>query len=680
MMILTENTPWILPKTVSEPIERALADLANDWYMVFGAEPIYMKKEEVEGECILFSDGIAAPTDRESFSAKVADGKLCLAGADELGMIHAIYTFSEKILGVHPFYFFNDIMPDRKEEISLPEGYDFSHGSPAFKYRGFFINNEDMMAGSFPDPMRENLMDLYYFEKYCELILRLHGNMIAPGTCPYPDETVREVVLRRGMYVNDHHVTPLGLNVYRWPEDQDFSYVTNPEYMEKVWAQCVDAQKHRKMFWTISFRGRGDQSFWSIDPNAPVTEADRAAVISRALHKQAELIRAVQPDADIMFNMYDEQAELCKKGLLRIPEGVTRVWPNDGAGVMSDGGSCAKGDGIYFHITACRNRFCEAVSPEQIYTEFNRFKDAGANGCLIMTIGNIRPFPISIGAAMECAYDGSAYRYLTPAEGQKAYIRNYCEGLYGAAAAEVAEIQTDYFGISNLRKPRPDMPPYGYAGECLGMYASDWQADYNQVLTDFRQNIYMHEIARKYIETLKGKRTLGDIFDKTVDDFNAILHEDTAILPTLSRRAHLLEAKIPSRALPLYRSNLLLQIDATQGLNDAMENEGLSMKAYRRGDKAAAISHMRRALAHMNGMLEVLHSAENPKWPVFYKYETLSCYWHTRDLCRCVLSLLEGKGETPIRPFHNFGGHNKRIYYYHYLPEHQGNFPFLKKH
>lgn len=679
-MILTENTPWILPQTVSEPIERALADLANDWYMVFGAEPIYMKKEEVTGECILFSDGIAAPKDRESFAAKVVGGRLCLAGADELGTIHAIYTLSEKVLGVHPFYFFNDIMPDRKEEIHLPEGYDISHGSPAFKYRGFFINNEDMISGSFPDPMRENLMDLYYFEKYCELILRLHGNMIAPGTCPYPDETVREVVMRRGMYVNDHHVTPLGLNVYRWPEDQDFSYVTNPEYMEKVWAQCVEAQKHRKMFWTISFRGRGDQSFWSIDPNAPVTEADRAAVISRALHKQAELIRAVQPDADIMFNMYDEQAELCKKGLLRIPEGVTRVWPNDGAGVMSDGGSCAKGDGIYFHITACRNRFCEAVSPEQIYTEFNRFKDAGANGCLIMNIGNIRPFPISIGAAMECAYDGSAYRHLTPAEGQKAYIKNYCEGLYGAAADEVAEIQTDYFGISNLRKPRPDMPPYGYAGECLGMYASDWQADYNQVLTDFRQNIYMHEIARKYIEALKGKRTLGDIFDKTVDDFNAIVHEDTAILPTLSRRAHLLEAKIPSRALPLYRSNLLLQIDATQGLNDAMENEGLSMKAYRRGDTAAAISYMRRALEHMNGMLEVLHGAENPKWPVFYKYETLSCYFHTRDLMRCVLSLLSGKGETPIRPFHNFGGHNKRIYYYHYLPEHQGNFPFLKKH
>lgn len=92
------------------------------------------------------------------------------------------------------------------------------------------------------------------------------------------------------------------------------------------------------------------------------------------------------------------------------------------------------------------------------------------------------------------------------------------------------------------------------------------------------------------------------------------------------------------------------------------------------------IDYARRAIEHMNGMLEVLHGAENPKWPVFYKYESLSCYWHTRDLLRCVLSLLLCKGETPLRPFHNFGGHNKRIYYYDYLEENKGNFPFLKKH
>jgi hypothetical protein len=37
-------------------------------------------------------------------------------------------------------------MPARKSEIALSDALDLSHGSPAFKYRGFFINNEDMLT------------------------------------------------------------------------------------------------------------------------------------------------------------------------------------------------------------------------------------------------------------------------------------------------------------------------------------------------------------------------------------------------------------------------------------------------------------------------------------------------------------------------------------------------------
>ena len=74
-MILTENTPWILPESISEPIDRAIKDLANDWYMVFGAEPLMMK--EANAPAVIFG-GIEAPTDRESFALKVKSGNLCL--------------------------------------------------------------------------------------------------------------------------------------------------------------------------------------------------------------------------------------------------------------------------------------------------------------------------------------------------------------------------------------------------------------------------------------------------------------------------------------------------------------------------------------------------------------------------------------------------------------------------
>lgn len=681
---ITEDTPWILSAYESEPVERAVQDLSNDWYMVFGSKPLVYDAlpEGYTGSVIYIGQTarqhIQVSEDRESFTAMARDGDLYLAGAEELGTIYALYTFSEQVLGVDPWYFWNDFLPEKKELIELEADFDISHGSPSFKYRGFFINNEDMVSGSFPDPLKETFLDLTVFNKICELILRLHGNIIAPGTRPYPDEAVRAVAARRGLYINDHHVTPLGLNVYMWPPELPYSYVTHPEILEEMWEKCIEEEKQYKMFWTVSFRGKGDGPFWHVDPAAPESDEARADVINRAVAKQVEMIRRVQPEADIMFNMYYEQAELCKKGLLKIPQGVIRVWPNDGAGTMSDGGEVAAGDGAYFHITACRNRFSEAVSPEQIYTELGRYKKVGADGCLIMNVGNIRHFPVSIRTVMDFVYDSEPYLHTPPKEAMERSIEDYCRKHYGACAKETAQLYTKLFRCSNFRKPRPDMPPYGYGGECLGMYKEMWYASYNQVLTDFRQSLYMHEIARRYIKVLKGECDFSEIWEKTVDDFNSVVHEETAYLPELSRRAHALEQYIPQRSLNLYRENLMLQIDTVNLLNLSMENEGLSLKAYMHGDTDLAKHYMKAAIAAIKQMLDVFHSVESVKWPVWYKNEALSCFWHTRDLMRCVLSLLEGEGEILIRPFIDFTAHGKQIYYYQYRKENFGNFPFLK--
>ena len=683
--ILDKNTPWVVSESECEPIERAVRNLANDWYMVFGSSPLTYEKlpEGYEGHAIYIGktaeNVVGKPTERESYYLKSESGSLYLNGADHLGTIYAIYRFSNEILGQDPWYYWNDVMPERKQSVEIDDGLDLSHGSPDFRYRGFFENNEDMISGSFRDPLWENTMDLYQFEKMCELILRLYGNTLAPGTRVYPDETCRELITRCGLYVNDHHVTPLGLNVYMWPKDEAYSYVTNPGRLEEMWEKCVKEESKYRMLWTVSFRGKGDGAFWNVDPAAPKDDAGRADVINRAVAKQVEMIRKVQPDADIIFNMYNEQANLCAKGLLKIPDGVIKVWPNDGAGIMADKGSAEKGDGAYYHITACRNRFTEAVSPETIYSELGRFKKIGANGCLIMNVGNIRHFPMSIGCVMDLVYDGKKYADLDPKDGMKKYIGDYCERYFGTASDKVSDIAMRFFGCSNFRRPVKGKAPFGYAGQCLGMYASDWRADYNQVLTDFRQSIYMHEIARALIKAIKGEKELGDIFVKTVDDFNSMVREETAYLPELSREAHLLEKEIPDRAKALYSANLLTQIDGVNKLNLAMEKEGESLKSFIAGDWAAAERQMREALWEMEDMIEVLHRAETPKWPVWYNYESLDCFWHTRDLLACALSLLEGKGETLVRPFTDFGGHGRAVNFYHYKRG-IANYPFLKKH
>lgn len=684
MIVLEKNTPWVVRSAEEEAVERAVRNLSDDWYMVFGCAPLeYEEKPEGYTGPVIYIGGAAddvvgKPTDRESYKLVAKDGDLYLSGADHLGTIFAIYRFAQDVLGQDPWYYFNDFMPERKDEIAVSDDLDLSHGSPDVKYRGFFENNEDMISGSFRDPLWENNMDLYTFEKICELILRLYGNTIAPGTRAYPDETAREVADRCGLYVNDHHVTPLGLNVYMWPKDLPFSYVTHPEIMEDMWRKCIQVEKNYRMLWTVSFRGKGDGAFWNVDPAAPKDDAGRADVISRAVAKQVELIREVQPDADIIFNMYNEQAALCAKGLLKIPDGVIKVWPNDGAGVMSDNGQVAAGDGAYYHITACRNRFEEAVSPEVIYRELGRFKKAGANGCLIMNIGNIRHFPVSIGCVMDFVYDGKISLAEDPARSMDEYVAKYCRRHYGENCGEFTDLYLKMFRCSNNRAPIKGKAPFGYALECLGMYASDWKASYNQVLTDFRQNFYMHEIARLMIRVLDGKDELREIHLKTVDDFNSIIHEDTAWLPELSVLAHRLERTVPARAKKLFTENPLIQIDVTCGLNDAMEHEGLGLKEYMAGNTEMAIWHYRRALCEMEGALEAFHRAETEKWPVWYKNEALSCYWHTRDLIACVLSMLQGKGKTLIHPFIDFGAHGRQVNFYQFKRT-NANFPYLKK-
>lgn len=684
--IIDVNTPVIFGENESGAVCRAFEDFQNDWYMVFGMQPhIFSSLPEGYKKNAIFIGREAQKhskseecTGRECFVVETEGNILCMKGSDELGLIYAMYSFSEELLGVSPWYYWNDFLPEKKEKIELSQGIILKGEEPDFKYRGFFLNNEDMLTGFFRDPLDENILSPYHIDKICELILRLHGNTFAPGTRVYPDETGRDVISNRGIYVNDHHVTPLGLNVYAWPKELPFSYVTHPEILEEMWEKCIDAQKHRKNLWTVSFRGKGDGPFWDVDPAAPESDGERGEIISRAIKKQVELIKRVQPEADIIFNMYDEQAELYKQGFLKIPDGVIKVWPNDGAGLMSDDGRAEKGDGAYFHITACRNRVTEAVSPETCYSELGRLRRCGADGCVIINIGNIRIFPVSISAVMNFAYESDRYLQKEPSQQMDDTILEYAQKHYDGYAKEVADIYCKLFRCSNFRRPEKGKAPFGYGAQCLGLYAGMWDADNNQVLPEFRQNLYMHELARKYIRVLKGEEEFSEIWVKTVDDFNSVLDEDTAYLPELAEKANELYDKIPERSRLLYLQNVLVPINAINYLNCAMKYEGLSVKAYFAGDNETAISEMEKALSNMKKMYDTLHRGESAKWYVWYKNECLACYPHTHDLIACTLSLLKGEGELLIRPFVDFAGHNKHVSLYQHKRGNK-NFPYLNQ-
>jgi len=160
-MVLTVDTPWVVAADEPEAIQRALADVKADWYKVLGRMPVVLTQppQSWTGSIIYF--GTKAPwlkemltpqtSGPESFVLRVRTDRagrtaLVAGGGDLRGAIYAAYALSEEVLGVDPWYYWVDKEPAFRGRVELWKDFDRSSGAPTFRYRGWFINDEDLLS------------------------------------------------------------------------------------------------------------------------------------------------------------------------------------------------------------------------------------------------------------------------------------------------------------------------------------------------------------------------------------------------------------------------------------------------------------------------------------------------------------------------------------------------------
>ena len=98
----------------------------------------------------------------------------------------------------------------------MPEGFASVHKPPAFKYRGVFTNDEDMLGHLRPDPLGQGLFGLETANQLYETILRNKANLIVPGTTTNADEPHIALAHRRGLAIAHSHFEIVGLGTFRW--------------------------------------------------------------------------------------------------------------------------------------------------------------------------------------------------------------------------------------------------------------------------------------------------------------------------------------------------------------------------------------------------------------------------------------------------------------------------------
>jgi hypothetical protein len=663
---ITIDSSVTIVESPNEPqsVRRATDDLMTDFARVFGRQPQRADDLEDAGPvAILIAQranlhpGIkcTTTTDAESFAFSLVRVPghqplrhiVCLTGADVRGTIYAIYQFSQSILGVDPMYLWTDKQPEKHTSITVPDHFDKVYPSPVFRYRGFFINDEDLLTGWIPATASEHSgIALRVWDNVFETILRLKGNMVVPGTWIFPDDAQVHAATERGLIVNQHHAIPLGVNVARWPKNVPYNFSTHPEILERAWKDAVAAYKpDEEILWSVGLRGLSDASYAALDPSVRGNDPLLGQRISDAVAEQMKIVRARYPKAQFVTDLWQEGARLMQEGYLKIPPEVTLVWADTGYGDMQDGGKVAAGQGMYIHTAMMNgqaNQLSELVPAGVIQEELGRYIKAGATAYVLVNTSDIRPVAMTTRALMETAWGGAPVE----AGADQAYYHRWAAEEFGAKAADaVSNVYKEYFAAPTVRGTLP-LPGLTSAGN-----APPPPPRLSSIPRPFGDQHYHSEIRRLVLDTLSEHQVMAIPSQSPKWTEPHVLPEPGAEMRRALLKRDIEECEeaqprwdavwkdaLAARDLvdpdrrDYYQAAVLTMISIHRESNQALLLIALAVQDAEAGDPVKAQSETDSALFALDTIQQSMAAAEYGKWKNWYRGDWLTGVYRTREL------------------------------------------------
>ena len=632
------------------PVRRAAADLASDLGKVFGTKPRFVSREQDAGPVTISIEEAKASPAAESFSIATGTAQwggrpvqlIRLRGADMRGTIYAIYQFSQQYLGVDPMYYWTDHEPRRRASIALPASLDRQYPAPMFRYRGFFINDEDLLTGWAPGEAKDKTgISLAVWNKIYETILRLKGNMVVAGTWPFPGEPQDRLAAERGLVLSQHHAEPLGVNFARWPRGVPYNFTEHPEILERAWKNAVAAYPaDQQLLWSVGLRGLSDQPYSALDPSVRGNPQAQGRLISKAIADQIRIVRAVHPDAQFVTDLWMEGAKLMQSGELTIPPEVMTVWPDTGYGDMQDNGQVRAGQGAYLHVAMMNdaaNQLTEMVPIDKLFAEMARYQRAKATSFLLVNTSDLRPVTMGARAVLDFAWGGSAMGTA------QQYLRDWSSQEFGARAAlELAALYQQYYAAPahNGNPHRTDGDQYYHtrARDLIlstmlqwPLYAIPDQAPQWQPPHLLNHNYHPEsssETARKEVQDC------GDAQGRWDAVWKRAVADQRLVEPT--RR-------------PFYHAQVLTMIAINRESNRMLFLLSQAVGDLDRGDRAAASQKIQQAIEAMDAVKQAEAAAEYGKWKNWYHGDWLVGVDRTREMLQAFARYIHDP-TAPVPP------------------------------
>jgi hypothetical protein len=640
---LLPGVPIYLSDGEPPAVRRAVEDLRRDLRTVLGADsPLVNRFEPLQGRAAIVISGLeSGPTPgrhpaisgREAHGVFVRGPHVVLQGADPRGTIYAIYTFSDRILGIPPLWFWASWKPARRDRLDVASGTEILFASPSVRWRAWFPNDTDLLT-----PWRARSRE--DSEAFLETMLRLKLNTLEGGMMdaasfdqPYRAGRQARLARDRGLAVTGHHMLIFGSDYHHWDgywrkirhREAPRKSIADTRALEEFWRYHIETGKRERleMIWLIGFRGDRDIPFWETFPDAPESDAARARVIQDMMARQVALLKEVtgDPAPPMRVTLYNENSDFFAQGLLRPPGDPSLIWTFVAARRDHFPAADVRGYrnvenrpiGYYFNFqfTSSGAHLAQAEGPWKMEKNF-RMVDAISGRPLELSVvnaGNIREFLLELSAAARMMWDFNGYR-------SDAFLEEFCHAYFAEEKArDIAALYRRFYD-SYWAQKKADLPGF----------------DRQYIFQDQR---YARAIEQLLPQLAKG-RNLDPLNERTRDavgryfrivpadsgaktQIEAILNGTAASIERLTgvvRDADRLLPSIPERGRVFFNDNLRIQASFLLHLNHVLQSVARAMEAL--PDKGRAIDSLHDARRSAAAMRGALREAEHDRFAGWY--------------------------------------------------------------
>jgi len=362
----------------------------------------------------------------ESYRIVTAGRTVWLVGSNARGTAFAAYTLSER-LGIDPLYIWTGYAPGHHDPLVLKR-MNFAQGPPAFRFRGFFHDDEDLLPRPFDAngyPLQTGDVPLEWYKRFFETALRLRMNMVAPYTRVHRRFEVQKLASDWGLYYTSHHYdilvsNPFGLVRFNLAAERgvrpEWNWFTNREGMLQFWRGGLLENRDLDVIWPVGMRGTEDRPF--VFPPG-TTDDDKAKTFREVIGEQVKMVGELIPKDKtplFHFTMYSEMLPQYQRNpaAFDLPSNVIIVWPDDNDGHMRGlpSGLGKWKHGVYYHLAYLGGRLTKqlthTVAPSTVAEQFEKIVKSGATEYMLVNVSELRDYVMGARMLADITWDAPA--------------------------------------------------------------------------------------------------------------------------------------------------------------------------------------------------------------------------------------------------------------------------------